>query len=132
MSTRSRTGAERLTDDQMTQLLTGYGLDWQPFPDEESERAAWDRHREAVIALARTEGQCIPAAWWAFDATEMLRQLSGPEPPESEQGPCCLAGTPGTPSRWKSREDYDAAIFETEAEYLERLKIDPQTLRVIK
>ena len=133
-SFRARTGASKLTEDQWSWLVDGWTLDGNPelignlpFTNLDAARAAWNEHREQVIALTReAEGslsRLIPSAWWLFDAREGLRQLSGPKPLE----PVKLWR--GMPKMWASYEDSEAAVFETEAEYLARLNIDVATLR---
>lgn len=121
---------EPITKSQAEYLLRGWWLDPEPFDSEDQTRDCWLQHRDEIIALAKSDKEAgrfrshtAPWAWWAFEAPEPRRQIAGPEP---------FSPMPlwfGRPRGWNSFEDSEAAVFETEEAYFERLKIDPVTLR---
>lgn len=144
---RTLTGAGELTEDQLDYLISGWCLDsvvgggyadGMPFEDIDAAKAVWKVHRTLIIEQSRAEAkdryrdgsrrpvQFIPWAFWRFEATEGLRQLSGPKPLE----PVELSN--GTPRMWKTYEEWKAAEFESESDYCSRLGISPKTLRVAK
>ena len=133
---RKKVVENRLTDNQLDFLVCGVLLDGDdvfdvdgehmPFESEAQMKAVWQKHRAAIMKMiSRDTGYPIdgfnagtrPFAWWCFDAPEPRRQLSGPAP-----SPGGLTYQ-GLPRLWETGEDCNAAVFETELEYLTRLDL---------
>ena len=136
-------GLRVLSARQRTYLLTGH--DWwflepagtnipeKPFMSEEAERAGWFAHRDELLADWTQDSVewatrnrpgfdnpepggpgTRPSGWWTHEAPEPRRQLAG-----STAGQARYYFGMATP--W-SYED-GAPEFESEAEYLKRLKL---------
>lgn len=118
-------------------------------PPELLERAAaeaWRRHRRDIMDEWISEHPLTrPWAWWAYDAPERRRCLSGTHPhdnPERERIIReCEREHPGyreqvsrlsygMPNALMLRSDFDA-IYETTADYLERLNLMDPSERII-
>ncbi len=128
-----KTGAGKLTQDQLDYLTDGFCLDgapderWQisgrlmPFPSWAALEKAWEDNRAEVRAQVEKQKSWSKElrswSWWTFDSPEPKRQLSGPKPVKG----CGLYR--GLPGAWESYEDSKAAIFETDFEYLKRLDL---------
>lgn len=133
---------DRITEEQLEYLISGFHLDPCPFENEEAAREAWEQHRSEIIATAKDKIKSrwakrptgkyyrvetptpIPFAWWKFEMVTPKLQHSGPKPIEPVAGYWF-----GIPNSWPELTDLDAAMFETDAEYMQRLNIDPVTLR---
>ncbi|MDX9861651.1 MAG: terminase large subunit [Rhodospirillales bacterium] len=90
----------------------------QPEISREELAAAWERLRAAILAdWIRERPGTRPWAWWEFDALEPRRQISG-GPPRDGDGLWF-----GVPPCWGLEQFADPPVFETESEYLTRLKL---------
>ena len=80
--------------------------------------AAWERLRTVIVVdWIRERPGTRPWAWWAFDAPEPRRQISG-GPTRDGDGLWC-----GMPPCWGAEQFAEPPTFETEWEFLQRLKL---------
>ncbi len=127
-------GGSELSQDQLCFLVSGYCLNGAigvdrfevdgellPFTSAEAMAAAYKKHQAAVEVEVTVERQWSHElrswGWWKYEAPEPKRQLSGPKPLKENYI------HRGEPALWENFEDCQAAIFETDGEYLTRLNL---------
>ena len=133
MVAKRATGLGELSPDQKEYLIEGETLDDDfPFQSIETMAAAWKHHRAAILAempeIEHFEGgrvsiepRLLPWVWWRLESTEPRKQLAGRKPPRDPEE--LWRTFFGRVVLWKSYEDSATARFETDQEYLKRMKI---------
>jgi hypothetical protein len=130
-----RTHKKALSGDELEIHIHGYSmLDRRKpiFKTDKDRFASWRTHREYIMQLQgqRVRGESFgltgdqvyfemgtrPASWWAFDAPEPRRLLSGdPSGALPEHG-----FSRGIPKRFRSHEAFQSMRYETEQAFLQR------------
>lgn len=123
-----RSGDAGLSAEQRTELLAGIVVG-RPFADDAARAAAWEAHRDALIAFHTSDPAAWaagnrrgvlspapagpgnrPAAWWGYEAPEPRRVVAVLEPDDATRSAHGVLA--------RARE-----VLETEAAYLARLDL---------
>ncbi len=121
MSRRARLTKYEDVDVELTPTQWSYLLDaggmllGVPFADDEAYRAAWDAHRDELMAsYTRLHPGRRPRAWWSFEAPEPRRLADGSI---FQSAGRMVRGIP------RRKVTDPPVVFETELDYLRRLDL---------
>ena len=123
---RPKNRPDRLTEDQLAELICGFGFAGpgrEVFESEEERRRLYFKNREDIFSRQGKDVGFLsfawgerPRAWWDYEAPEPRRQIGG--------GDFEMIGekmTKGIPSRQRHADVRNPPVFEGQLEYLKRL-----------